>query len=130
MRLALPLSACLLVVGCLGPGNLEADGGHMRVNCDTFSSTWPVKVVDLAGAPAAGADVTAVNDGDQSLKVTGKTDAQGVFLVDGAKVGVGNVTVSGSFNGLNTDIGRFTFAPSECAGSVVTPRDLRLQLQR
>ena len=28
------------------------------------------------------------------------------------------------------DTGRFTFTPAECAGSVVEPRDLRLQLQR
>ncbi len=130
MRLALPFLACVLVAGCLGPGNLEADGGHIRVNCDTFSTSWPVQVVDLAGMPAAGADVTAINDADLSLKVTGKTDAQGVYRVDGSKLGLGAVTVKATFNGLNTNVGRFTFAPSECAGSIVEPRDLRLQLQR
>lgn len=131
MRFALALVASVVVLGCIDPGNIDPDGGtRIRVNCDTVSTTWPALVTDLAGAAVVGADVTAVNDGNLSLKSTGKTDARGVFLVDGKVVGVGAVSVTATFNGLTSNVGRFTFTPSECAGSVVTPRDLRLQLQR
>lgn len=132
MRLpALALTACLAVSGCFDPGNVDPDGGtRIRVNCDGVSASWPVQVTDLTGMPVTGADVTATNDANQSLKVTGKTDSRGIFLVDGAVVGTGPVTVRASYNGLSTNTGRFTFTPSECAGSVVEPRDLRLQLQR
>lgn len=129
MRFA--LTAVLLVLtGCIDPGNIGPDGGRIRVNCDMVSATWPVEVIDLAGAPVSGADVTAINDTDLSLKVAGKTDARGIFLVDGTKVGAGAVTVNATFNTLRTNTGRFTFTPSECAGSLVEPRDLRLQLMR
>lgn len=132
MRLpALAFAACLAASGCFDPGNVDPDGGtRVRVNCDMVSSTWPVEVVDLMGMPVTGADVTATNDANLSLKATGKTDARGIYLVDGKVVGTGPVTVRASFNGLNTNTGRFTFTPSECAGSLVEPRDLRLQLQR
>ncbi|MBL8917694.1 MAG: carboxypeptidase regulatory-like domain-containing protein [Myxococcaceae bacterium] len=131
MRLVpLAVVVSLAALGCLDPGNVDPDGGRIRVNCDTTSSTWPVEVVDLGGLPVTGADVTATNDTNLSLKVTGKTDSRGIFLVDGKLVGTGPVTVRASFNGLNTNPGRFTFTPSECAGSLVEPRDLRLQLQR
>lgn len=131
MRFALALVTSVVVLGCIDPGNIDPDGGtRIRVNCDTVSTTWPAQVLDLTGAPVVGADVTAVNDADLSLKATGKTDARGIFLVDGKVVGVGAVSVTATYNGLTTNVGRFTFTPSECAGSVVSPRDLRLQLQR
>jgi hypothetical protein len=122
------VSSCLL--GCSGLGNVLPDGGHGRVNCDTVSKLWPVEVIDLTGMPAGGADVTAINDANMSLKDSGKVDGRGIFRVDGAKVGTGPVTVRATLNGLSTNPGRFTFTPSECAGSLVEPRDLRLQLQR
>ena len=130
MRFALTLVVSVALLGCIDPGNVEADGGRIRVNCDTFSTAWPVEVLDLNGMAVAGADVTAINDGNLSLKSTGKSDARGIFLVDGKIVGVGAVSVTATFNGLTSNRGRFTFTPSECAGSIVEPRDLRLQLQR
>lgn len=129
MRVALVLLP-LALLGCLDPGNLAPDGGRIRINCDTVSATWPVSVVDFQGMPVIGADVTAVNDANMSLKVAGKTDGRGIYLVDGSQLGGGPVTVTATFNGLRTNTGRFTFTPSECAGSIVEPRDLRLQLQR
>lgn len=130
MRFALTLVVSVALLGCLDPGNVEADGGRIRVNCDTFSTAWPVEVVDLMGMAVAGADVTAINDTTMSKKSTGKTDSRGIALIDGKVVGDGPVTVTATFNGLTSNRGRFTFTPSECAGSVVEPRDLRLQLQR
>ncbi|MBE2250958.1 MAG: hypothetical protein IAE78_15580 [Myxococcus sp.] len=131
MRLALILLAVsVALLGCFDPGNVDPDGGRIRVNCDTFSTAWPVQVTDLSGMAAVGADVTAINDTDMSKKSTGKTDARGIALVDGKVVGDGPVTVTATLNGLSTRPGRFTFTPSECAGSIVEPRDLRLQLQR
>jgi hypothetical protein len=130
MRLSLTLVFVVSTLGCLDPGNFDPDGGRGRVNCDTFSTRWPVEVVDFSGMPAVGATVTAVNDGDPSKKVTGVADARGVYLVDGKTLGTGPVTVTATLNGINTNPGRFTFTPSECSGSVVEPRDLRLQLIR
>jgi plastocyanin domain-containing protein len=130
MRFALPLVVSIALLGCIDPGTVEADGGRIRVNCELTSQLWPVLVVDLNGAPAPGAEVTAVNEADLSKKVTGTTDARGIFRVDGKVVGDGAVRVTGKLNGLNTNVGRFTFTPSECLGSTVEPRDLRLQLQR
>lgn len=130
MRSVLFAAASCCLLGCSGLGNVLPDGGHRRVNCDGVSTQWPVEVLDLSAMPAAGADVTAINEADMSLKDSGKTDARGIFRVDGSKVGSGAVTVKATFNGLTTNTGRFTFTPSECAGSVVEPRDLRLQLQR
>jgi hypothetical protein len=130
MRFALPLIVSIALLGCLDPGNVEADGGRIRVNCDTFSTTWPVQVLDLTGMAVAGADVTAINDAAMSKKAVVKTDNRGIALIDGKLVGDGAVTVTATFNGLTSNRGRFTFAPSECAGSIVEPRDLRLQLQR
>jgi hypothetical protein len=130
MRFALTFVVSIAVFGCLGPGNVDPDGGRIRVSCDTISSTWPVEVLDLMGNPVAGADVTAINDTTMSKKSTGKTDSRGIALVDGKVVGDGPVTVTATFNGLTSSRGRFTFTPSECAGSIVEPRDLRLQLQR
>ncbi len=131
MRFALAIVTSVVVLGCFDPGNIDPDAGtRIRVNCDTVSTTWPALVTDLTGAPVIGADVTAINDGNLSLKSTGKSDARGIFLVDGKIVGVGAVSVTATFNGLTSNVGRFTFTPAECAGSVVEPRDLRLQLQR
>ncbi|MCU0696487.1 MAG: carboxypeptidase-like regulatory domain-containing protein [Myxococcaceae bacterium] len=130
MRLALPLCLAVLALGCLDPGNFDPDGGRGRVNCDTFSTRWPVSVVDFSGMPVVGATVTATNDTDASKKVTGQTDGRGIFLVDGKDLGSGAVSVVATFNGSSTNTGRFTFTPSECAGSVVEPPDLRLQLVR
>ncbi|MDP3231816.1 MAG: hypothetical protein Q8S33_03080 [Myxococcales bacterium] len=130
MRFALTLVVSVALLGCIDPGNVEADGGRIRVNCDTFSTTWPVEVVDLSGMAVAGADVTAINDTTMSKKSTGKTDNRGIALIDGKVVGDGPVTVTATFNGLTSNSGRFTFTPSECSGSIVEPRDLRLQLQR
>lgn len=131
MRFALALVTSVVVLGCFDPGNIDPDAGtRIRVNCDTLSTTWPALVTDLNGAAVVGADVTAINDGNLSLKSTGKTDSRGIFLVDGKVVGVGAVSVTATFNGLTSNVGRFTFTPADCAGSVVEPRDLRLQLQR
>lgn len=131
MRFALLLLVVSVALcGCIDPGNVEADGGRIRVNCDPVSSTWPVLVIDLAGMAVAGADVTAINDTTMSKKSTGKTDNRGITLVDGKVVGDGPVTVIATFNGLTSNRGRFTFTPSDCSGSIVEPRDLRLQLQR
>jgi hypothetical protein len=131
MRSALLFVVCVAVAGCFDPGNIDPDAGtRIRVNCDQVSSTWPVQVKDLAGAVVVGAEVTAVNDGAPSQKSAGTTDSRGIFLVDGKLVGTGTVTVKATFNGLTSNTGRFTFTPSECAGSIVEPRDLLLQLQR
>lgn len=130
MRFPLALVLVIAVCGCIDPGNLGPDGGRIRVNCDGNARSWPVKVVDLAGAPVVGADVTAINDSAPAKKFTAKTDSRGIALIDGEAVADGAVSVTATFNGLTSNTGRFTFTPSECAGSVVEPRDLRLQLQR
>jgi hypothetical protein len=131
MRFALPTLLCAVAaIGCIDPGNIGPDGGRIRVNCEMTAQLWPVEVVDLSGVPAPGAQVTAVNEADLSKKMTGTTDGRGIFRVDGKVVGDGAVRVTATLNGLNTNVGRFTFTPSECLGSAVEPRDLRLQLQR
>jgi hypothetical protein len=130
MRFALAIVLSVVALGCLDPGNFDPDGGRGRVNCDTFSTAWPVRITDLDDKPVVGATVTAVNDADASKKVTGMTDANGVYRVDGKNLGLGAVTVTATFMNINTNPGRFTFSPSECAGSVAEPRDLRLQLLR
>jgi hypothetical protein len=130
MRFALPFALAVLALGCLEPGNFDPDGGRGRVNCDMFSTRWPVEVVDFSGMPVVGATVTATNDTDASKKATGVTDSRGIFLLDGKELGTGPVTVTATFNGVSTNTGRFTFTPSECSGSIVEPRDLRLQLVR
>jgi hypothetical protein len=73
--------------------------------------------------------VTATNDADRTKTQTVTADGRGVGLLDGKSLGLGAVTVTAALGNLSSSPGRFTFFPSECAGSLVEPRDLRLQLR-
>jgi hypothetical protein len=61
----------------------------------TTTSSLRGRVVDAAGAPAAGATVVAVNAGtNQTYRAT--TDAQGNYLLNGVRAATYNLTVTGA----------------------------------
>ena len=102
------------------------DGGRARFNCTNSPNVYPVKVLDQAGLPAAGATVRAVNATD-GRSDTLTTDDRGVATVSEI-LGPGTVKITADVGGLSTQEGVFTFTCGEC-DCACSPRELILHAQ-
>lgn len=102
------------------------DGGRARYNCTNSPNTFPVQVLDKAGAPAVGASVKVVNASDGRYD-TLTTDDRGVAKVS-EDMGPGTVNITADVGGYTTTPGVFTFTCGEC-DCACSPRELILQVQ-
>ncbi len=126
MRIVFPLTAALLLAGCLNYTPYLPDGGRARVNCSASELGVPVAVLDRLGNPAPEAVVSIdyLSYGESENLIA---DVNGRTVVK-EKYGPGTVRVQGNVNDLRTQTAELSFLGTECSSSV-TPRALTLQLQ-
>ena len=126
MRIVFPLTAALLLAGCLNYTPYLPDGGRARVNCGASELGVPVAVLDRLGNPAPEAVVSIdyLSYGESENLIA---DVNGRTVVK-EKYGPGTVRVQGNVNDLKTPIAEVYYVGSECSSSV-SPRSVTLKLQ-
>ncbi len=126
MRATFLALSALALCSCNVVDTRLPDGGRARYNCTNSPNTFPVKVLDKAGLPAAGATVRAVNAAD-GRNDTLTTNGDGVATVSEI-LGPGTVKITADLGGSLAPEAAFTFTCGEC-DCACSPRELILHVQ-
>lgn len=125
MRATLFVLGALLLTGC-GQQALLPDGGRPRNVCSGAEGKVPVRVLDGAGAPVEGADITATHLGTGTM-TSGKTDASGNTGIVNSELGDGTIRVAAQ-QGAKRAVADVTMTCGECL-CTANPATVTLTLQ-